>query len=57
VKNLDFQDWALRALIVACGAVAAALLVMRGQAQAIAPLALGAMLGAAMMSRVGPSEE
>jgi hypothetical protein len=57
VKNLDFRDWALRALIVACGAVAAALLVMRGQAQAIAPLALGAMLGAAMMSRVGPSEE
>jgi uncharacterized membrane protein YfcA len=57
VKNIDFRDWALRALVVACGAVAAALLVLRGQAQAIAPLALGAMLGAAMMSQIGPSEE
>jgi hypothetical protein len=57
VKNLDLKDWALKALIVLCGGVAAALLVQRGQAQALAPLAFGATLGAAMMGRFGASEE
>jgi hypothetical protein len=57
MKNLDLKDWALKALIVLCGGVAAALLVQRGQAQALAPLALGATLGAAMMGRFGASEE
>jgi hypothetical protein len=57
VKKLDLQDWALRALILICGGLAAALLVMRGQAQALAPLALGAALGAAIVTRTGPTEE
>ena len=57
MKNLNATDWALRVLIVACGVIAAALLTLRGQAQALAPLAIGATLGAAMMGRVGPSEE
>lgn len=57
MKELDLKDWALRVLIVVCGGLAAALLVMRGQAQALAPLALGATLGAAMVTRTGPSEE
>jgi hypothetical protein len=57
VKNLDPKDVALRALIVLCGGVAAALLVLRGEAQALAPLAVGATLGAAMMGRFGASEE
>ena len=57
MKNLNATDWALRVLIVACGVIAAALLTLRGQAQALAPLAVGATLGAAMMARVGPSEE
>lgn len=57
MKNLDLKDWALKALIILCGGVAAALLVQRGEAQALAPLALGATLGAAMMGRFGASEE
>jgi hypothetical protein len=57
VKNLNATDWALRVLIVACGVIAAALLTLRGQGQALAPLALGATLGAAMMARISPSEE
>jgi len=57
VKKTNLQDWALRTLIVICGGVAAALLVLRGQAQALAPLAVGATLGAAMFSRSDPSEE
>lgn len=55
--NIDLKDFALRALVVLCGGVAAALLILRGQAQALAPLALGATLGAAMMGRLGASEE
>src|SRR5262249_154374 len=57
VKNLDLKDYALPALILICGGVAAALLALRGQAQALAPLALGATLGAAMMARFGATEE
>jgi hypothetical protein len=57
VKNLNLTDWSLRVLIVFCGAVAAALLSFRGQAQALAPLAVGATLGVAMMGRFGPNEE
>lgn len=57
MKNLDLKDWALRALVVLCGGVAAALLVLRGEGQALAPLAVGATLGAAMMGRFGASEE
>jgi len=55
--KIDLKDFALRALIVLCGGVAAALLILRGQAQALAPLALGATLGVAMMGRLGASEE
>ncbi len=57
MKNYDPKDWAIRALILLCGGVAAALLVLRGEAQALAPLAVGATLGAAMMGRFGASEE
>jgi hypothetical protein len=53
----DWKDNALRVLIVVCGGIAAVLLVLRGQAQALAPLAIGATVGAAMMGRTGPSEE
>ena len=57
MKNLTSTDWALRVLIVACGAVAAVLLSLHGQVQALAPLAIGATLGVAMVGRLGPSEE
>jgi len=57
MKNLDLKDLSLRALIIAAGTVAAALLVLKGQAQAVPALAAGAALGALMMGQFGPSEE
>jgi hypothetical protein len=57
MKKIDPKDLSLRALIVVAGTVAAALLVLRGQAQAVPALALGATLGAFMMGQFGPSEE
>ncbi len=55
--RFDFRDRALRVLIVVAGVVAAALLALKGQAQALPFLAAGGMLGAFMMARFGPSEE
>jgi hypothetical protein len=57
MKKADPKDFALRALIVVAGAVAATLLVLKGQAQAVPALAAGATLGAVMMGQFGPSEE
>jgi hypothetical protein len=57
MKKIDPKDLSLRALIVVAGTVAAALLVLKGQAQAVPALALGATLGAFMMGQFGPSEE
>jgi hypothetical protein len=51
------QDFALRTLIVLAGVVAAALLILKGQAEALPALAVGATLGTVAMSRFGPSEE
>ncbi len=55
--KFDWQDLTLRVLIVAAGAVAAALLAIKGQAQSLPFLAAGGTLGAVMMTRFGPSEE
>ncbi len=52
--NIDF---ALRALIVLAGGIAAAVLAIKGQGQALPALAVGGTLGAFMMARFGPSEE
>ena len=57
MKNVDLQDFALRGLVVLAGTIAAALLVLKGQAQAVPALAVGATLGAVAMGRVGASEE
>ena len=57
MKKPDPKDFALRALIVVAGAVAAALLVLKGQAQAVPALAAGATLGAVMMCQFGPNEQ
>jgi hypothetical protein len=43
--------------MIACGVVAAMLLAVKGQTQALAPLAIGATLGAAMMAQFGAKEE
>ena len=53
MNNFDLQDLALRALIVAAGAVAAALFVLKGQGQALPALAIGGTLGAFFMRRFG----
>jgi hypothetical protein len=55
--KLELQDLALRALIVVAGSVAAVLLVIKGQAQALPALAVGATLGAVFAGRVGESAE
>ena len=57
MNGLNLQDLALRALIVVAGAVAAVLLTLKGQAQALPALAVGATLGALMMGNFGPTEE
>ena len=57
MKNLDWQDVALRTLIMAAGTVAAILLALKGEGQALPALALGGTVGACMMARFGPSEE
>jgi hypothetical protein len=53
---MNFQDLALRSLIVVAGAISAVLLVLKGQGQAVPALAIGAMLGAFVM-RSGATEE
>jgi hypothetical protein len=51
--NLDF---ALRTLILLAGVLAAVLLALKGQAQALPALAVGGMVGA-FVTRAGTSEE
>ncbi len=53
--KFDLRDFALRALILVAGGVAAALLALKGQAQSLPALAVGGMLGAFLM-RAGTSE-
>jgi len=55
MNKFDLQDFALRALILIAGGVAASLLVLKGQAQSLPALAVGGMLGAFLM-RTGTSE-
>ena len=55
--NLDRQDLILRVLIVVAGALAAALLVLKGQAQMVPALAVGGTLGAFFMSRFNQTGE
>ena len=50
-------DFALRALIVFAGGLAALLLSLKGQGPALPALAVGGTLGAFMMARFGPSAE
>lgn len=55
MEKFDLRDFALRALILIAGGVAAALLALKGQAQSLPALAVGGMLGAFLM-RAGTSE-
>jgi hypothetical protein len=57
MKNFDFRDFALRALIVLAGGIAAALFILKGQTSALPALAAGATLGVCAMTHYGPSAE
>ena len=57
MKNLDWQDVALRTLILAAGTVAAILLALKGESQALPALAVGGTVGACVMARFGPNED
>ena len=57
MQKIDFQDLALRMLIVVSGGVAAVLFILKGQGAALPALALGGTLGACAMARYGPSSE
>lgn len=49
MEKFDLRDFALRALILVAGGIAAALLALKGQAQSLPALAVGGMLGAFLM--------
>jgi hypothetical protein len=55
--KLDLQDVALRTLILVAGGIAALLLALKGQGQALPALAVGGTLGVCLMARFGPSEQ
>jgi hypothetical protein len=55
--RFDPQDVALRTLILVAGGLAAVLLALKGQGQALPALAVGGTLGACVMARFGPSEQ
>jgi len=56
IMRFDLQDVALRTLILVAGGLAAVLLALRGQGQALPALAVGGTLGACVMARFGPRE-
>ena len=53
----DFRDFALRALILVAGGVAALLLAREGYGQALPAVAVGGALGAFFAARVQPTTE
>ncbi|HUP45046.1 MAG TPA: hypothetical protein VM779_05995 [Thermoanaerobaculia bacterium] len=53
----DLQDVTLRVLIFAAGGLAAVLLALKGEADALPALALGGTLGAFVMARFSATEE
>lgn len=57
LMKLDLQDLTLKALILVAGTLAAVLLALKGQSQALPALALGGTLGAFFAGRFGTSEE
>ena len=54
--KLDFRDFAVRALIVVAGVLAAVVLSMKGQGAALPALAAGGILGACMTRFATTSE-
>lgn len=56
-SEVVWQDMAIRAVIIAGGAVAAVLFVMQGDAEALAPLAFGGALAAILVRGFASREE
>ncbi|MBV9495657.1 MAG: hypothetical protein JOZ54_15525 [Acidobacteria bacterium] len=54
---MNKQDLALRALVFVAGSLAALLMALKGQAQALPALAIGATAGAFFVGRFGESAE
>ncbi|HUP61760.1 MAG TPA: hypothetical protein VNA69_15215 [Thermoanaerobaculia bacterium] len=54
--NLDLRDFALRALILLAGGIAAFLLAREGYGQALPAVAVGGALGAFFAARLQTSE-
>jgi hypothetical protein len=54
--KFDLQDITLRTLIFAAGGLAALVLALKGQGQALPALAVGGTLGACFMARFGPTQ-
>ena len=54
---VDLQDVTLRVLIFVAGGLAAVLLALKGEADALPALALGGTLGAFVMARFSATEE
>lgn len=57
MNHLGFQDVALRVLILLAGGIAAWLLALKGEAQALPALAIGAALGGVVMTRFHTQEK
>lgn len=55
--KFDLQDLTLRTLIVVAGGLAAVLLALKGNGEAIPALAVGGTLGAFFMARLTATEE
>jgi hypothetical protein len=55
--KFDYRDYALRALFLTAGGVAALLLSFKGYGVALPAVALGGALGAWFAARVQPTEE
>ena len=53
----DFQDFALRALFLVAGGVAATLLALKGYGAALPAVAVGGALGAFFATRLAPTAE
>jgi hypothetical protein len=57
IMKLDSRDYALRALFLTAGGVAALLLALKGYGTALPAVALGGAIGAFFAARVQPSQE
>ncbi|HVT44829.1 MAG TPA: hypothetical protein VMT00_10590 [Thermoanaerobaculia bacterium] len=53
MKSFSWQDVALRALFIGCGVVAAAIMITRGEVEALPAIAVGGSIGACLVRGAG----